>query len=97
MAEKCPFCGEPAVRQAVCGTRYRCGTIGPDINDEYSTGRACDIHVWGKLLDAKNADIDRLRAERDALLACRRGEQRCHECPDTRCGDNTAEAGGEGR
>lgn len=37
----------------------------------------------------KQADkTERLRVERDALLACRRGEQRCHECPDTQCADN---------
>lgn len=28
------------------------------------------------------------RRERDALLACRHGDQRCHECPDTACCDN---------
>lgn len=29
-----------------------------------------------------------VKAERDILLACRRGEQNCHECPDVKCGDN---------
>lgn len=33
-------------------------------------------------------DIERLERERDALLACRHGDQRCFECPDTKCCDN---------
>lgn len=44
------------------------------------------------------AEVERLRRERDALLACRHGDQRCHECPDAECGDNTrkaAQAAGE--
>lgn len=40
-------------------------------------------------------EIDQLRNERDALLACRHGDQRCFECPDTTCGDNLkAKSGG---
>ena len=42
----CPFCGEPAVRTSVAGTRFRCGTEGPDINGEYSTGHTCDITTF---------------------------------------------------
>ena len=41
------------------------------------------------------AEINRLTRERDVLLACRRGQQRCHECPDIECLDNNAKAGGE--
>ena len=32
--------------------------------------------------------VRKMRIERDVLLACRHGEQRCHECPDTTCCDN---------
>jgi len=46
-------------------------------------------------IERLQADNKRLRRERDALLACRRGEQRCHECPDTKCGDNEAAEAGE--
>lgn len=31
-------------------------------------------------------------AARDVLLACRHGDQRCFECPDTTCCDNLNEA-----
>jgi len=34
-------------------------------------------------------EIERLRQERDVLLGCRKGQQRCHECPDIECCDNT--------
>lgn len=37
-------------------------------------------------------DIERLATERNTLLACRRGDQRCHECPDTGCADNMRES-----
>ena len=37
-------------------------------------------HCYSTLKVAKAAEI---------LLACRRGEQRCHECPDSECCDNT--------
>lgn len=36
-------------------------------------------------------EIERLTRERDALLACRQGDQRCHECPDTGCCDNVTQ------
>ena len=36
-------------------------------------------------------------AERDVLLACRHGDQRCFECPDTKCCDNLNEAAKGGR
>jgi hypothetical protein len=36
------------------------------------------VDLVGCLID----EVERLTSERDALLACRRGEQRCHECPD---------------
>ncbi len=31
----------------------------------------------------------------DVLFACCHGEQRCHECPDTKCGDNEQRAAKE--
>lgn len=31
---------------------------------------------------------EREAAEQDVLAACRRSEQRCHECPNTLCCDN---------
>jgi len=34
------------------------------------------------------AELRRVTRERDVLLACRRGYQNCHECPDTDCCDN---------
>ena len=34
------------------------------------------------------ATVKKLKKERDVLLDCRRGCQRCHECPDIGCGDN---------
>jgi len=36
------------------------------------------VDLVGCLID----EVERLTRERDALLACRQGEQRCHECPD---------------
>jgi hypothetical protein len=38
---------------------------------------------------------DEARAERDVLLACRHGDQRCFECPDTQCCDNLKEKEGK--
>jgi hypothetical protein len=42
---------------------FRCGTEGPDINGEYSTGHPCDITCWSKVLREKDAEIERLRAQ----------------------------------
>lgn len=64
----CPFCGEPSIRHYVSGTTYRCGTHGPDINGEYATGHTCDIATYKRLLDARDAEIERLREE---LAACK--------------------------
>jgi hypothetical protein len=35
--------------------------------------------------------LEEVTVERDALLACRHGDQRCFECPDTSCCDNLKE------
>jgi len=35
--------------------------------------------------------LDSVTKERDALLACRHGDQLCFECPDTQCCDNQKE------
>jgi hypothetical protein len=61
--DKCPFCGEPKVRESVCGISYSCGTLGPDINGEYSTGHTCDIHTWTRLLRKQDTELARLRTE----------------------------------
>lgn len=58
---KCPFCNESAVRETVQGYVFRCGTIGPNIDDEYSTGHVCDITTYNRLLQEKDAEIERLK------------------------------------
>jgi hypothetical protein len=60
--DKCPFCGEPRVRQCATYDVFRCGTEGPDINGEYSTGRVCDMHMYQRLLKEQDADLTALRA-----------------------------------
>jgi len=40
------------------------------------------------LLDLAADEIERLRSDVETLLRCRRGEQRCHICPDVECNDN---------
>ena len=52
---------------------------------------------WKKEIATLKAQLAEARAERDVLLACRHGDQRCFECPDTTCCDNlrAAEAGGD--
>lgn len=65
--DKCPFCGEPRCYESMAGIRFACGTLGPDINGEYSTGHVCDIHTWSRVLREKDAEIERLRAENDSL------------------------------
>ena len=45
------------------------------------------LDLVGCLIDA----VERLTRERDDLLACRQGEQRCQECPDTGCCDNVTQ------
>jgi len=62
MAESCPFCGEPVVRWTRLGNVFRCGTSGPDTSGEYDVGHTCDIATWGRLLQAKDAEIEGLRA-----------------------------------
>ena len=57
---KCPFCSEPCVRQGIENV-FRCGTIGPDENDEYQTGHTCDIMMYNRLLDEKDKEIERLK------------------------------------
>ena len=62
---KCPFCGEPCIRHGIRNTNishvFRCGTIGPDENDEYQTGHTCDIMMYNRLLDEKDKEIKRLK------------------------------------
>lgn len=65
--ENCPFCGEPRIRQCHTYNIFRCGTQGPDINGEYDTGRACDLHTHHRLLAKRDAEIERLRATVDRL------------------------------
>jgi len=48
--KKCPFCGEPRTRSSIPGDKFACGTLGPDINGEYSTGHVCDIHTFTKVI-----------------------------------------------
>ena len=45
------------------------------------------VDLVGCLID----EVERLSRERDALLACRQGDQRCHECQDTGCCDNVTQ------
>jgi hypothetical protein len=45
-------------------------------------------HAWRACWRKQQIEIDRLTRERDALLSCRQGDQRCHECPDVKCVDN---------
>ncbi len=43
MPAVCPFCGEKRISLfAYQPNRFRCGTIGPNENDEYQTGTECD-------------------------------------------------------
>ena len=58
--EACPFCNEPAIRQTIQGVAFRCGTLGPDINGEYSTGHVCDIATYNRLLAEKEKEVERL-------------------------------------
>lgn len=60
---QCPFCGEPRIREATGWNTFRCGTLGPDINGEYSIGHTCNITIWTRLLEEKDAEIERLREE----------------------------------
>ena len=41
--------------------------------------RVAELH---RTIKEQVGEIERLTSERDALLACRQGEQRCQECPD---------------
>jgi hypothetical protein len=42
MPLRCPFCDAKSSGQH----RWRCGTTGPDENDEYETGMECDKTVF---------------------------------------------------
>ena len=88
---KCPFCGEPRIRESVTGDQFRCGTRGPDGNGKYQTGRTCDTTCFLRLIEKQQTDIIRLRAfveavmlQRDRLSLCYNGtlgsvEQRAAE------------------
>ena len=67
MSDKCPFCGEPAVRITARYTIFRCGTKGPDAEGNYETGYACDITTFGRLVDRLTAENEKLRRENDEL------------------------------
>lgn len=68
-AKTCPFCGEPAVRTMVGDIHvFRCGTEGPDNDGNYDTGRVCDMHMYHRLLAAKDREIKQLRADTAALV-----------------------------
>ena len=58
---KCPFCGEPRLRNSGGEDLFTCGTRGPDINGDYDTGHTCDIHTWSRVLAENDAEIERLR------------------------------------
>ena len=67
---KCPFCGEPVVSTSIRFDRFRCGTEGPffeDGKEKYRTGWVCDMRMYQRLLAAKDAEIERLRAIVDRL------------------------------
>lgn len=51
-----------------------------------------EIACLSRKCEELRSEIERLRVEVDVLMACRRGNQRCHECPDTECCDNMNEA-----
>ena len=64
----CPFCGEPATRYGSRNvTVYRCGTSGPHISEdgeeEYETGRVCDMMMYHRLLKKKDEEIKKLLSE----------------------------------
>ena len=65
---------------------------GGDADDDTRAMRGCTA-AWIAWLEA---EIERLQVERDVLMDCRKGLQRCHECPDTNCCDNMAAADAEG-
>jgi len=63
-----------------------------EVNAMRARKRAC-AEREGKMYDrvkAADGEIERLRRECNALIACRHGEQRCYECPDLKCCDNMA-------
>ena len=61
--KECPFCSEPIVRTYVTSYRYRCGTMGPDINGDFQTGHTCDITTYNRLLAKKDAIATELEAK----------------------------------
>lgn len=63
---KCPFCGEPIVRNSVNGKLYRCGTFTNDY-EFYITGHTCDIMTYNRLLDSKNSEIEELKKRNKTL------------------------------
>jgi len=60
MSEKCPFCDEPEIRRSLGEYMFRCGTVGPDSEGGYTTGRTCDIVSYNRLLAEKDAKINSL-------------------------------------
>ncbi len=64
---KCPFCGAGEVHNLRGAIGYRCGTVGPvlDENGEeaFDTGLACDKHCFAREVVRLSEENDRLRAE----------------------------------
>ena len=87
---KCPFCGEPRLRNSGGEDLFTCGTRGPDINGEYDTGHTCDIHTWSRVLAEKEAEIERLQRELDVAIRAHR-----EEVEEFNAGYECAENGGE--
>lgn len=60
-------------------------------NAQYESMRL-EIACLTREIERLRTELAAARAERDALLACRYGDQQCHICPDAKCCDNTNEA-----
>jgi len=56
---------------------------------------AADRRVLLHERDDARAENKRLQHDIEVLMDCRRYNQRCHECPDTECCDNTREVSDE--
>jgi len=61
---RCPFCDEPAVKTMAGNiTVFRCGTEGPHEDDQYQTGRICDMTTYLRVIEKQRQEIERLQAE----------------------------------
>lgn len=72
---KCPFCGEPRIKQYRREAEFSCGTIGPDESGDYVTGHICDTHNWSRVFREQDVEIKQLKRQlADALAAAKRYE-----------------------